>query len=66
MLIPKHHRRYLRTIGHPRWFWNRTYDWAYGERYQFRDGSIAYVKNGLIVTIRRGSRILWRKMDGNL
>lgn len=64
MLIPKHHRKYLRTIGHPRWFWNRIDDWAFGERYKFRDGSIAYVQDGLIITIRRGSRIIWRKTDG--
>ena len=61
MLIPKHYRQHLKTIGLKHWFWTRTYDWAFGERYLFRDRSIAYVKNDEIVTIRLGDRILWRK-----
>ena len=60
MLIPKHHRKLLRSIGHPHWFWFRIADWAYGERYKFRDGSIAYLFDGVITTIRRGGKILWR------
>ena len=59
MLIPTIDRRFLKSIGHPHWFWKRTYDWAFGERYLFRDGSIAYCKGGKITAIRKGMRILW-------
>lgn len=64
MLIPKHHRQVLRSIGHPHWFWDRIADWAYGERYRFRNGSIAYLGDGEIITIRKGARILWRAENG--
>ncbi len=64
MLIPKHHRQLLRTIGLPHWFWNRISDWAFGERYKFRDGSVAYLYEGEIITIRRGSRRLWGNING--
>ena len=63
MLIPKHHRKQLKAIGFTRWFWSRIHDWAYGERYRFRDGTIAYLYDGKIITIRRGGRILWRDND---
>ncbi len=59
MLIPKHHRQFLRSIGRPHWFWEQAPDWAFGERYRLRDGSIAYIGNGDIITIRRGAKILW-------
>lgn len=63
MLIPKQYRLMLKSIGHPHMFWFRTYDWAYGERYKFKDGSMAYLLDGEIITIRKGARILWRKTD---
>ena len=65
MLIPKHHRKLLRSVGHRRLFWHRIFPWAFGERYKFRDGSIAYLKNDEIITIRRGDRILWMRSDNN-
>lgn len=64
MLIPKHHRQFLRSIGFPHWFWFDLPMWAYGDRYKFKDGSIAYLFEGEIVTIRKGARILWRKDYG--
>lgn len=60
MLIPKHHRQHLKSIGHPHWFWHRIQDWALGERYKFRDGKVAYLVDDKIITIRRGAKILWR------
>lgn len=60
MLIPKIDRQFLRRIGHPHWFWNRIHDWAFGERYKFRDGSVAYLFEGKIITIRKGTKMLWR------
>jgi hypothetical protein len=64
MLIPKIDRQFLRSIGHPHWFWDRIPDWAFGERYKFRDGKIAYLYRGKIITIRKGGRILWRAYGG--
>ena len=61
MLIPKYHRQRLKAIGHPHWFWYRTYDWALGERYKFRGGKVAYLMDGEIISIRRGAKILWRE-----
>ena len=60
MLIPKIDRQFLRSIGHPHWFWKRIPNWVAGERYKFRDGSIAYCYAGMIVTIRRGTKVIWR------
>ena len=60
MLIPKHHRQHLKRIGYLHLFWVRTYDWAFGKRYKFRDGSVAYIEDDEIITIRKGSRTLWR------
>ena len=59
MLIPKHHRQHLKSIGHSYWFWDRISDWAYGERYKFKNGVLAYLFDGEIVTLRRGAKILW-------
>ena len=61
MLIPKHHRQMLKKMGFRRLFWSRILNWAYGERYKFRDGSIAYLMDDEIITIRRGAKILWRR-----
>ena len=61
MLIPIHHRKLLKSIGYTRWFWTRTFDWAFGERYRFRDGSIAYINHDEIISIVRADRVLWRK-----
>ena len=61
MLIPKFHRQRLRSIGYPHLFWYRIDDWAYGERYKFRDGSVAYLMSGEIITVRRADKILWRE-----
>ena len=61
MLIPRNYRRFLRKIGHPHWFWDKVTDWAFGERYRFRDRSVAYMGDGNIITIRRGSKVLWRE-----
>ena len=61
MIVPKHHRELLKSIGHPHWVWKRTWDWALGKRYRFRDGSIAYIYEDEIITIRRGDRVLYRK-----
>jgi hypothetical protein len=60
MLIPKHHRQHLKAIGYRHWFWHRILDWALGERYKFRDGKVAYLFDGKIITIRRGATTLWR------
>ena len=60
-IIPRHHRKFLRSVGFRYWVWKRAWDWAFGKRYQFRDGSLAYVKNGEIITIRRGDKIIWKK-----
>ena len=60
MLIPKHHRQLLRKIGLPHWFWFSIPDWAFGERYKFRDGSIAYLYGDKIITIRKDDKVLWR------
>ena len=61
MLIPKFHRQRLRRIGYPHWFWSQISNWACGERYRFRDGSIAYLLDDEIITIRRADKILWRR-----
>ena len=61
MLIPKHHRQMLKKAGFSPWFWYQISNWAYGERYKFRDGSIAYLMDGEIITVRRGAKILWRR-----
>ena len=63
MLIPKFHRMRLKLIGYPHWFWFRIGNWAYGERYKFRDGTVAYLLDGEIITVRRGVKILWRLGD---
>lgn len=63
MLIPKHYRKQLKAIGIRKWSWDRIWDWAFGERYRFKDWSIAYVKNDEIITIRKGDRIIWKKAD---
>ena len=61
MVIPKHHRKFLRSIGFPHMFWFDLPKWAWGDRYKFSDGTIAYLFDGEIITIRKGARILWRK-----
>ena len=61
MLIPKHYRLFLRSIGFPHLFWYDLPNWACGERYKFNNGSVAYLFEGEIITIRKGARILWRK-----
>ena len=61
MLIPKYHRQMLKKMGFHHWFWSRIFNWAYGERYMFRDGSIAYLMDDEIITIRRGDKILYRR-----
>lgn len=64
MLIPKHYRKVLRAIGFPHMFWFEISRWAWGDRYRFTDGSVAYLFDGEIVTIRKGARILWRTEYG--
>lgn len=59
--IPKHHRLQLRSAGFRYWMWERIWDWAFGERYRFRDGSIAYVRNGEIISIVYRDLVRWRK-----
>ena len=61
MWIPKYHRQRLKRIGFPHWFWFRIDNWACGERYKFRDGSIAYLLDDEIITVRRADKILWRE-----
>ena len=61
MLIPKHHRQLLKGIGHHHWFWYRIDNWAFGERYKFKNGLVAYLFDDEIVTLRRGANIVWRK-----
>jgi hypothetical protein len=63
MLIPKHYRRQLRSIGYYNWFWYRIQDWFYGERYKFIDGKVIYIFDGDIITIRKGTDILWRSEE---
>ena len=65
MLIPTRQRRMLRSIGHPHWFWYQINDWAFGERYKFKNGDIVYLFKGEIVTLRRGTVALWNKGDIN-
>ena len=64
MLIPKYHRQFLRSIGYPHLFWYDLPNWAWGDRYKFKDGSVAYLFDGEIITIRKSARILWRKDYG--
>ena len=61
MIIPKQYRKQLWRAGHPRLCWYRLWDWAQGERYWFRDGCVAYLKDNEIITIRKGDKILWKK-----
>lgn len=61
MIIPRHHRMRLNRIGQRHWFWQRIPDWAFGERYKFGNGDIAYLNAGEIITIRRKTRVLWSK-----
>ena len=61
MLIPKHHRQFLRSIGHHHWFWYPTHNWAYGKRYKFRNGVVVYLFDEEIITLRRGADLIWRK-----
>ena len=63
MLIPTHHRQHLKAIGHRHWFWYRIPDWAHGERYKFKNGVVAYLFDGEIVTLRCGANIIW-KLEG--
>jgi hypothetical protein len=65
MLIPKHHRKLLRSIGHPHLFWHQIRDWAFGKRYKFHNGVVAYLFDDEIITLRRGAKILWRKENVN-
>lgn len=65
MLIPEHHRRLLRSIGHPHWFWYPIHEWAFGERYKFKNGDVVYLFRGEIITLRRGPNVLWKKEDIN-
>ena len=64
MLIPKQHRQFLRVIGFPHMFCFDLPRWAGGDRYKFTDGTIAYLLDGEIITIRKGARILWRIDNG--
>ena len=59
MVIPKQYRKVLKQIGHHHWFWYRIDDWAHGERYKFPNHVVAYLLNGEIITLRRGSNIIW-------
>lgn len=61
MLIPRHHRLTLKKACFRYWLWYQISNWAYGERYKFRDGNIAYLKDDEIITVRRGAKILWRR-----
>ena len=61
MLIPKHHRKFLRSIGFHHWFWYPIPNWAYGDRYKIKNGSVAYLFDDEIITIRHNARILWSK-----
>lgn len=65
MLIPKYHRQHLKSIGHPHWFWHEIHDWAFGKRYKFRNGMVAYLFDDEIITLRRGADIIWRKEVSN-
>lgn len=65
MLIPSNRRRLLRDIGHYHLFWYRIDDWAFGERYKFKNGVVAYLFDNEIVTLRRGATILWRREKSN-
>lgn len=60
MLIPKHYRKRLRTLGHNHLFWHPIANWAYGERYKFKNGVVAYLLDGEIVTLRRGANVMWK------
>ena len=60
MLIPKHHRQRLTEIGHGYWFWYQISDWAFGERYKFKNGVIAYLYAGEIVSLRKGAKVIWK------
>lgn len=60
MLIPKHYRQQLKYIGYKRLFWQRIWDWAYGERYRLRGRIIVYTHAGKIVSIRKDGQTLWR------
>lgn len=66
MVIPKHHRRFLKSIGHPHWLWYPITNWAYGERYKFKNEVVAYLFDGEIVTLRRGATILWSSHYGSM
>lgn len=61
MLIPKHHRQMLKHIEYPHMFWFRIDDWAFGNRYKFNDGTVAYLFDDEIITLRKGAKVLWRK-----
>ena len=65
MLIPKYHRKLLNRIGRSHWFWRKIHDWAFGERYKFMNGDVAYLFKDEIITIRRGGYALWKKEDIN-
>ena len=61
MLIPKHHRKSLRSIGFPHLFWYPKPQWAWGDRYKFKDGSVAYILDDEIISIRKNAKVIWRK-----
>ena len=63
MLIPKHYRHQLRSIGYRNLFWRRIQDWAFGERYKLIGGEVVYIFDGDIITIRKGTDILWRNLE---
>lgn len=65
MLIPKHHRQHLKSLGYPHWFWYEIHDWAFGKRYKFRDGLVVYLFDDEIISLRRGAEIIWRKEVSN-
>ena len=63
MIIPKHIRRKLKSIGHWHLLWYPAPDWFGGRRFKFRDKTIAYLVGDEIVSIRKGANYLWRKYD---
>ena len=61
MLVPKHHRQFLKSIGHWHLLWYPVAGWAYGKRFKFKNGVVVYLHGDEIVSLRHRTDFIWRK-----
>ena len=61
MLIPKHHRQFLKSIGHWHLLWYPIADWALGKRFKFKNGVVVCLYKDEIISLRHRAIFIWRK-----